>query len=252
MCDYSLQHVSWRSAKVNDKLVATEFASSSTRGFAAVGECGAKLVIDEARPKVAVCLLPGTELAFDDCVRYKRAFVGQGRINHKLARFRQIDTSDPDCDHDALEFPDGRVLNVARLVAGQTARVLELPVAAQHPEPVVFRSKTNPVESRLALNRVAAGPGVASVLAFSQGTITLWHTWRNTAVKLSTSMERSFRRLTKQHPQPALLGGAAGMSLESSFEKGIAETAAEKASASGGLEKRSEGGRSLESVSEFR
>jgi hypothetical protein len=41
--------------KVGDKLVVMDFAKSITRGFAAVGE-----------PDVAVCLLPGTELAFED------------------------------------------------------------------------------------------------------------------------------------------------------------------------------------------
>ncbi len=54
MCDYSLMHVASRSAKVGDKLVSTQFQNALTRGFAAVGE-----------PGVAVCLLPGTELAFD-------------------------------------------------------------------------------------------------------------------------------------------------------------------------------------------
>ena len=54
MCDYSLHNVATRPAKVGDKLVTTEFWNTTTRGFAAVGE-----------PKVAVCLLPGTEVAFD-------------------------------------------------------------------------------------------------------------------------------------------------------------------------------------------
>src|SRR6266516_7220382 len=60
MCDYGLQHVASRPAKVGDKLVSTQFSSSITRGFAAVGE-----------PGVAVCLLPGTELAFEKDVEYE-------------------------------------------------------------------------------------------------------------------------------------------------------------------------------------
>ena len=102
MCDYSLHHVASRRAKVGDKLVTTELAKSSTRGFAAVGEHGAKLVIHDGPPKVAVCLLPGTELAFHDNVRYDRAFslFGKARVNHKVARFRQIDTNDPHVQHD--------------------------------------------------------------------------------------------------------------------------------------------------------
>ena len=57
MCDYSLELAS-RPAKVGDKLVSTGFPHTVTRGFASVDE-----------PNVAVCLLPGTELAFDKEVR---------------------------------------------------------------------------------------------------------------------------------------------------------------------------------------
>ena len=118
MCDYSLHLVASRPAKVGDKLVTTHFVNSITRGFAAVGE-----------PNVAVCLLPGTELAFDDDVQYKRAFslFGKVRVNHKVARFRQFNMTDPHAHHDALEFPDGQIVKVTRLVAGQTVTVLQLP-----------------------------------------------------------------------------------------------------------------------------
>ena len=120
MCDYSLNLVASRPAKIGDKLVATRFVNSITRGFAAVGQ-----------PDVAVCLLPGTELAFDDDVQYERAFslFGKVRTNHKVARFRQVNMSDPHTHHDALEFPDGQIVMVTRLVAGQTATVLQLPAS---------------------------------------------------------------------------------------------------------------------------
>lgn len=55
MCEYSLHEVASRPAKVKDKLITIEF--SSTHGFAAIGEHGAKLVIQDHPPKVAVCLL---------------------------------------------------------------------------------------------------------------------------------------------------------------------------------------------------
>src|SRR5579885_509925 len=137
MCDYSLHHVSSRPARVSDKLITTNLSKSSTRAFAAVGEYGAKLVIHDGAPEVAVCLLPGTELAFDDDVRYDRAFslLGKARVNHKVARFRQVDVHDPYVQHDALEFPDGKVLKVAQLATGQTATVLQLPVGIQQAEP---------------------------------------------------------------------------------------------------------------------
>jgi hypothetical protein len=60
MCDYSLQHVASRPAKIEDKLLVTKFNNSITRGFAPVGE-----------PHVAVCLLPGTEIAFEENVEYE-------------------------------------------------------------------------------------------------------------------------------------------------------------------------------------
>ena len=63
MCDYSLQHVASRPAKIEDKLVVTKFNNSITRGFAAVGE-----------PHVAVCLLPGTEIAFEANVECEPSF----------------------------------------------------------------------------------------------------------------------------------------------------------------------------------
>ena len=77
MCDYSLHSVASRPAKVGDKLVATDFTKSITRGFAAVGE-----------PDVAVCLLPGTEVAFENDVRYHRArsLFGKARVDHSGGR----------------------------------------------------------------------------------------------------------------------------------------------------------------------
>jgi hypothetical protein len=117
-----LHLVASRPAKVGDKLVVTRFVNSITRGFAAVGQLD-----------VAVCLLPGTELAFDEDVQYERAFslFGKVRIDHKVARFRQVNMTDPHAHHDALEFPDGQIVKVTRLATGQTT-VLQLPAAAQH------------------------------------------------------------------------------------------------------------------------
>ena len=52
MCDFSLQSVRSRAAKVGDKLVTRDFGAG-TRGFAAADDLG-----------LAVCVMPGTELAF--------------------------------------------------------------------------------------------------------------------------------------------------------------------------------------------
>lgn len=226
MCDYSLHHVASRPAKVGDKLVTTELARSSIRGFAAVGEYAAKLVIHDGPPKVAVCLLPGTELAFDDDVRYDRAFslFGKARVDHKVARFRQIDMSDPHVQHDALEFPNGQVLKVARLVAGQTATVLQLPVAAQHREPVETGWVSRSSDSRVALNR-AFEPGTASILMPNQSAVMLWQTLRSTAIGLSIALVQSFRRLEahRQHPirRAALRAGVDAEKIEASFKNDV-------------------------------
>ncbi len=218
MCDYSLHHVGSRPAKVSDKLVTTELSKSSTRGFAAVGEHGAKLVIHDGPPTVAVCLLPGTELAFDEYVRYDRAFslFGKARVNHKVARFRQIDMNDPHVQHDALEFPNGQVLKITQLVAGQTATVLQLPVATQHHEPLETGFVARSSDSRIALNRVSVRPGMASILMPNQGTVMLWRTFRSTAIRLSIELVQSFRRLRAASP-----AGVDAEKIEASFGKGV-------------------------------
>jgi hypothetical protein len=62
MRDYSLHGVASRPAKVGDRLV-TRLFNSFTTGFASAGE-----------PNVAVCLLPGTEIAFTNEIRVKGVF----------------------------------------------------------------------------------------------------------------------------------------------------------------------------------
>lgn len=135
MCDYSLHNVATRPAKVGDELVSATFPTSITRGFAAVGE-----------PNVAVCLRPGTELAFEREVEVDQAFGrlltnwGFGKTDQKVARFRQINLDRPDTHHDALEFPDGQIVLVTRLCDGQRATVLQLPATApMEPEPQTDR-----------------------------------------------------------------------------------------------------------------
>jgi hypothetical protein len=118
MCDYSLHHVASRPAKVGDKLVTTLFPNTITRGFA-----------DPSRPGVAVCLLPGTELAFEKEVRCLPSFrMWQTRMSsHTVARFRQVNLDQRLAHHDALEFPDGKIVLVTKLWEGQHATVLQLP-----------------------------------------------------------------------------------------------------------------------------
>src|SRR6266700_6937033 len=109
MCDYSLHLVASRPAKIEDKLVATKFNNSITRGFSAVGQ-----------PNVAVCLLPGTEIAFDENVECEPSFgigiLANKKIGQRLARFRQVNMDNPVAHHDALEFPDGQLVLGWRLI----------------------------------------------------------------------------------------------------------------------------------------
>jgi hypothetical protein len=122
MCDYSLNHVASRPAKVGDELVTTQFAESYTRGFSAVGQ-----------PNVAVCLLPGTEVAFRN--EPKRDYLlarllprsRLSSIGEKVARFRQINMDQPGVHHDALEFANGKIVLLTRLLPGQRVSVLQLP-----------------------------------------------------------------------------------------------------------------------------
>ena len=124
MCDYSLQFVASRPATVGDELVSTKFTNAITGGFAAVGE-----------PDVAVCLLPGTEVAFEKEVEYEHGFFPSlkraKKVGEKVARFRQVNRDEPHVHHDALEFPDGQIVLLTRLCEGQRATVLQLPAAAR-------------------------------------------------------------------------------------------------------------------------
>ena len=124
MCDYSLHNVATRPAKVGDRLVTTQFADSITRGFADVGE-----------PNVAVCLLAGTEVAFEKDIEFEGGlgfflnWKRSKRTGETVARFRRVHMDKPHVHHDALEFPGGQIVMVTRLVPGQTATVLQLPAA---------------------------------------------------------------------------------------------------------------------------
>ena len=134
MCDYSLQNVRSRPAQVGDKLTTRDFGTG-TRGFCASQDAN-----------VAVCLLPGTELSFAGEVTCKSTGLFPWRekaINHTMAIFRQINKGKAAAHHDALEFPDGRVVLLTFLCEGQQATVLQLP------------AQPNTAEEATALRRAA-------------------------------------------------------------------------------------------------
>jgi hypothetical protein len=119
MCDYSLDLLASRPARVGDELVSTSFPHTTTRGFASVDD-----------RHMAVCLLPGTELAFEEEVRFETGMLLSWRMGHRVAKFRQVNKDRSNVHHDALEFPDGKTILLTNLCKGQLATVLQLPVRA--------------------------------------------------------------------------------------------------------------------------
>ena len=111
MCDYSLESVRSRPAKVGDKLTTCDFGTC-TRGFAAAEDA-----------KVAVCVLPGTELAFSSTVKVVNfGYLVRQQVetlSHATAIFRQVNKDEPRKHHDALEFPDGHIVLLTQLCEGQ-------------------------------------------------------------------------------------------------------------------------------------
>jgi hypothetical protein len=77
-----------------------------------------------------VCLLPGTEIAFEENVECEPLFgigiLPNEKISRRLGRFRQINLDNAVTHHDALEFPDGQVILLTRLCEDQRATVLQL------------------------------------------------------------------------------------------------------------------------------
>jgi hypothetical protein len=94
-------HIDWLSrAKLGATGVVPAYINVRlSRGFASVDD-----------RSVAVCLLPGTELAFKDEVRCEIGFVFSRRVGQKAATFRQINRLESNRYHDALEFPDGKIV----------------------------------------------------------------------------------------------------------------------------------------------
>ena len=124
MCDYSLHAIASRPAKIGETLMSTNFRGASTLGFASPAEEG-----------VAVCLLPGTELAFEKNVRRRAGWFRSHTLNFNVAKFCKISPDLPGQHHDALAFPDGSTVLVNLLIKRQRVRVLQLPATTKGFEP---------------------------------------------------------------------------------------------------------------------
>jgi hypothetical protein len=114
-------HLQSRPAKVSDKLTCGKITGDA--GFASYTNG----LFDENDPTVAVCLLPGSEIAFERApvkilgIKFARKAA--------TATFRQINKDELMKHHDALEFADGDVRLVHDLEEGQRMTVLQLPAA---------------------------------------------------------------------------------------------------------------------------
>jgi|SRR3954453_23074134 hypothetical protein len=124
MCDYSLQHVQSRVAKIADKLVTHNFGTG-TRGFCS----------PEDR-STAVCLIPGTELAFEQPI-----MANVPTEAHRTAIFRQINKDVSYRHHDALELPGGQIVLLTQLFPDQIATVLQLPAQPRTEEEALEQTR---------------------------------------------------------------------------------------------------------------
>lgn len=132
MCDYSLQNVRSRPAAVGDTLFTRNFGTG-TRGFAAAEDLN-----------MAVCLMPGTEIAFPDGISIThRSFFGWPRrtVSYATAIFRQVNQRSPGSHHDAVEFPDGHTVLLTNLPEGPLATVLQLPAQPVTPKEAETRER---------------------------------------------------------------------------------------------------------------
>src|SRR5215813_11192144 len=129
---FSLHNVKSRPATVGDKLTTRNFNT---------GTCGFATPEDST---TAVCILPGTELAFSaEVICASSRLFGWRTISSRTAIFRQIDKDVPQVHHDALEFPDGTFVLLTDLHEGQQATVLQLP--AQPKTPAEAKAQTRVV-----------------------------------------------------------------------------------------------------------
>jgi hypothetical protein len=136
MCDYSLHALASRPAEVGETLVTAKFPGTTTRGFAS-----------KADPGVAVCMLPGTELAFADDVQYDNRWIWTKTVHFRVGKFAAIEPGVPHRHHDAIEFPDGSRVLVTQLSDGQTVTVLQLPVLHRRTGSVPSTATADPVPS---------------------------------------------------------------------------------------------------------
>ena len=120
MCDYSLERVRSRPAKsaTNSPHVTSVFHT----WVCLAGRCRSGGLRSPRFVELAFSILVTVKIFLRLIVGYRVETLG-----HATAIFRQLNKDGPFKNHDALEFPDGRIVLLTRLSEGQEATVLQLP-----------------------------------------------------------------------------------------------------------------------------
>jgi hypothetical protein len=134
MCAYSLHAQKTRDAVLDETLVTYRF-STMTTGFGPADHNQGKATshLASALNELAVCLRPGTELAFEEPVQsyvegemYNSSIPLKHGPEETVAVFTQTELT-PFRHHDGLTLADGTFVLLNMLKPGQRARVLQLP-----------------------------------------------------------------------------------------------------------------------------
>ena len=130
MCDFSLKAVKSQPANVEDKIVTHNFGFG-TIGFKPASDTSA------GSAATAVCVIPGTEIAFDR-VPERRFSWYMGETGEHMpglslkATFIQDNLENLNTHHDSLVFDNGVKVLLTHIEAGFGATVVRLPAAPQN------------------------------------------------------------------------------------------------------------------------
>ena len=121
-----MEHVASRPAVVGDELTLTRsYGGSSSKGF---------FPTSEENSTTAVCLIPGTELAFAEPIKINACDSFYYESDHVVSEYsvaKFVEKGSKENDkfqyHDALELPNGRQVILQALPMGQKCTVLQLP-----------------------------------------------------------------------------------------------------------------------------
>jgi hypothetical protein len=120
MNDDTLEQQLNRPARAGDRIQTTAFRQLAMNGFCSAGNT-----------RIAVCLLPGTEIVFDDPLTEGEgpsAFHAHApHVERRMASFCTIENHLAHARCGALAFADGHVVPLTRVHPGQLATVVQLP-----------------------------------------------------------------------------------------------------------------------------